>query len=205
MAPSSSVKSRPNSKKKGAVIIQLDEDLEMSDSEFDPVCIIPQGDLQLNDSGLVHSTLHPSDFLGTPSHSPSKLALEELSSPGMEAVASKEQGCPLTPILPEDTFCEEVRCAAPAPPMLWAGRLPNLPANWTRMGRSLPSESLGAMLDAIAKQAAIQEVVGGPGPLATRQEAVRSNSSQEQDGRSDSSKEQAGRGVSSQEQAALLG
>ena len=136
----------------------------MTDSEYDPVCIIPQGDQQLkDDSVLVHSTLHPLGFLGTPIHSPSKLALEELSSPGMEAVASQEQDSPLTTIIPEDTFCEEVSCAAPAPPMLWAGRLPNLPANWTLMGKSLPSESLGSILDAIAKQGALQEVVEASG------------------------------------------
>ena len=41
------------------------------------------------------------------------------------------------------------------------------------MGKSLPSESLGSMLDAIAKQGALQEVVAGSGPPSTRQEDCR--------------------------------
>ena len=54
-------------------------------------------------------------------------------------------------ILPEDSFCKEVNTSAPPPPMLWSGRLPVLPASWRSKGGSLPSESLGAILEAIAK------------------------------------------------------
>ena len=85
------------------------------------------------------------------SSSPVKLALEFVAPPPQDSESGK------TPILPEGSFCEEVNTTAPPPPMLWSGRLPVLPASWSMQGGSLPSEFLGAILEAIAKVSSIKE------------------------------------------------
>ena len=195
--PASSVKLKHKTMKKSSRVKESDDDLDMTGDEDEPAVFIPQGDQQLDDSVFLRQT-HPSP-------SPSKLALEELSSPGMDEqeVATLQQDSSLTPIIPEGTFCQEVRCAAPPPPILWAGRLPNLPANWSLMGRSLPSESLGAMLDAISKQASpVEAVFQPPGRSAVPEEqGGRSAASEERSGRSAALEAQASRSAAPEGQA----
>ena len=102
----------------------------------------------------------PSPFetpLGPPSLlEPPSLSETPLEPPPFPVETSSETPPPpsqrvKTSILPEDSFCKEVNTSAPPPPMLWSGRLPVLPASWSTKGGSLPSESLGAILEAIAK------------------------------------------------------
>ena len=52
-------------KSKTVIPVHVESDIE-SDTEIDTSQTMPQGDLQLNDSVLILSTLHPPEYCSTP-------------------------------------------------------------------------------------------------------------------------------------------
>ena len=69
--------------------IEVDSD---SDTNSEGAGDIPQSDQQLSESVLLHSTLHPIEYLGTPPCSPRRLEIEEKSARGMDSEAVNESG-----------------------------------------------------------------------------------------------------------------
>ena len=78
-------KSRNTAKNMNVIPVEKDSDNDSeTENEIEPDETIPQDDLQLNDSILILSTLHPPDYCGTPPAPPLMLGLEKLPARRLE-------------------------------------------------------------------------------------------------------------------------
>ena len=126
--------SKTNHTPKYKKVIQTcaDSDSEMEfDSESDTEAVdIPQSDQQLSESVLLHSTLHPSEYLGTPPSYPCRLEIDQIPAQGMESENLKKT---------VDGLEEDIISA----------RRMNMDAQlfMHSLSKSLPKELLGGMLN----------------------------------------------------------
>ena len=157
MQPNSSrTKSTPQAKK--LIAVQFESDTDVSDGETDVFQIIPQGDQQLSDSLLLHSTHHPPEYLGTPESSPSRQAIVNLPAGGMDRQELPAGGMDFQVELPAGGLELQVKIPAVGleiqdqdrplvsyPPAVWEDD--RVEKNWSLdLKKSHPKQVLGTML-----------------------------------------------------------